>query len=173
MELSTNQTMLIINKIITKISIELQIANDNNAIDDFFKKYDVTLDEELYFIDRRKHKILVLGALSGKQDDYIKVIKKFGINSNQIDFISDYSKLQHFNCAKLEYSTEYSDIIYGPCPHKMSEMGDTSSFLEKLKKEPNKYPKVIPAESNGILKISINAFKEALLRTRLLEAQYN
>ena len=51
-----------------------------------------------------------------------------GIGSNQITFVNDYSELKHFDTARLEYSQEYSDIIYGPNPHKMTNMGDVSSL---------------------------------------------
>jgi len=51
-------------------------------------------------------------------------------------------------------------------------MGDVSSLLAIMKREPNKYPKVIVATANSSLKLSINSFKQALLNTRLLEMQY-
>jgi len=95
-----------------------------------------------------------------------------GIGSNQITFVNDYSELKHFDTARLEYSQEYSDNIYGPNPHKMTNMGDVSSLLAIMKREPNKYPKVIVATANSALKLSINSFKQALLNTRLLEMQY-
>lgn len=54
----------------------------------------------------------------------------------------------------------------------MTNMGDVSSLLAIMKREPNKYPKVIVDTANSALKLSINSFKQALLNTRLLEMQY-
>ncbi len=160
----------IVHKLISKINIELSCIDDQESLDEFLKKYEITLDDDKFPVYPKKHKILVIGALAGKKDNYLMVARKMGIPSNQIEFVNDYDDIKHYNTAKLEYSNEYSDIIYGPCPHKMTNMGDTSSFLATLKNEPDKYPKVIEAIANNVLKLSIESFKKALLNTRLLNA---
>lgn len=172
MYLSAQQQTKIIQKIINKIRIEIQMAVENDTLEEVLEKYAVSLDDDGFAVNPKRHKILVLGALSGNIDDFTKVAKKMGIGSNQITFVNDYSELKHFDTASLEYSQEYSDIIYGPNPHKMTNMGDVSSLLAIMKREPNKYPKVIVPTANSALKLSINSFKQALLNTRLLEMQY-
>ena len=97
--------------------------------------------------------------------------KKMGIPQENIIFISDYDELKHYDTARLEYSTEYSDIIYGPTPHKTTGMGDTSSLLAKIKNEPTRYPRLTVATANGALKLSISSFKDRLTKTRYFEAQ--
>ncbi len=163
-----SQYSKIMQKIIAKVRFEVETAYDNDEMDYVIEKYGVSLDDD-FPVYPKTHKILVLGALAGKINDYKITAKKLGINPEQIEFVNDYSELKHFNTAKLEYSNEYSDIIYGPNPHKQVGMGDTSSLLALLKKEPNKYPKVIEAVANSSLKLSINSFREALLKTRLIE----
>lgn len=67
-------------------------------------KYAVSLEDDEFAVNPKKHKILVLCALSGNIDDFTKVAKKMGIGSNQIKFVNDYSELKHFDTARLEYS---------------------------------------------------------------------
>ena len=78
---------------------------------------------------------------------------------------------QESDTARLEYSTEYSDIIYGPTPHKTTGMGDTSSLLAKIKNDPTRYTRLTVATANGALKLSITSFKNCLSKTRYFEAQ--
>lgn len=169
MVLTGNLRVKIINKIYAKINREIEIAIENDLVKEFLEKYDIELDDNSYPVFPTKHKILVLGALSGKISDYQLAAKKMGVNPKQLEFIYDYSDLKRYNTTKLEYSTEYSDIIYGPNPHSQVGMGDTSSLLAAMKNNPEKYPKVIEAKANSSLKITMSNFKMALLNTRLLE----
>lgn len=68
---------------------------------------------------------------------------------------------------------QYSDIIYGPAPHKCADMGDTNSLLEEIKKNPMEYPRLIEAKSNTMgtnLKISITSFRECIEKTFYYES---
>ena len=146
---------------------------ENDEINELLEKYGVTLEEGCMPVNRRTHKILVFGDLAGKENDYKKVAKKMEINERQLEFISDFKELKRYNTATLAYSNVYSDIIYGPNPHKQVGIGDHNSFLSAIKNEPQKYPRVIEAIDNTELKISISSFKEALLKTRLIENDYS
>ena len=161
-------------KVFAKIAAEIELANKEDAIDEFLEKYGIVIDcEQIPYFDSRRAKILILGALAGNIDDYKTQLGKLGLNKNNVEFISDYDELKRFNAQKLEYSSEYSDIIYGPNPHKQVNIGDNASLLTMLRRSPEKYPRVIEAVANSKLKISINSFKEAVLKTRLFEASYN
>ncbi len=94
--------------------------------------------------------------------------KKLGVDSENLKFV-DYSEAKHLNAERLRYSSEYSDIICGPIPHKVEGMGDTSSLLAKIEKNPSEYPKLIKAEANQKLKFSLTGFKNYLLKTRFFE----
>ena len=166
---SQGQISRIIQKIVAKVSKELELAQEYDSVDEVMEKYGISFDEGPMPVDSRKSKILVFGALAGKSKDYILAAKKLGIAQENIVFVSDYDELKRYDTAKLEYSLEYSDIIYGPTPHKTTGMGDENSFLAKIKREPNKYPKLIVATANESLKLTITNFKNALTNTRYFE----
>ena len=96
------------------------------------------------------------------------VAKKLGIKEDNLEFI-DYDRVKHLNTERLRYSSEYSDIICGPIPHKVEGMGNTSSFITEIEKNQSEYPKLIKATANNSLKFSISGFKEYILKTRLFE----
>lgn len=171
--LSTIDLAKIKSKVFAKIDSEIELANKENTIDEFLKKYGIVMELEQPYFDSKRAKILVLGALAGNVDDYKTQLGKLGLNKNNIEFINDYDELKRFNAQTLEYSTEYSDIIYGPNPHKQVNIGDNASLLTLLQRNPEKYPRVIEAVANGKLKISINSFKEAVQKTRLFESLYS
>lgn len=166
------QQSKILQKIIAKVRYEIEIACENDEINELLDKYVVSLEEGCMPVNRRTHKILVFGDLAGKENDYKRAAKKIGINEKQLEFISDFKELKRFNTTNLAYSNVYSDIIYGPNPHKQVGIGDHNSFLSAIKNEPQKYPRVIEAKANSELKITISNFKDALFKTRLIENDY-
>jgi hypothetical protein len=170
MEYSQGQISKIIQKIISKARHELELAQEENTVDEIMEKYGVTLEEEAVSVSPRTSKILVFGALAGKTKDYLIAAKKMGVPEDNLVFESDYDRLKSYDTAKLEYSNEYSDIIYGPAPHKQTGMGDTSSLLARIKREPQKYPRLVEASANGALKLSITSFKDSISKTRYFEA---
>jgi len=166
---STSQIATLRSKILSKINKEIDIAIKNAALDDIFTKYGVTIEEnESSIVITNRMKILVLGELAGKLKDYQIAAKRKGIDPTNIEFI-DYRQAKHLNAGRLKYSSEYSDIIIGPMPHKIEGMGDATSLLALIEKKPNEYPKLIKAEANNKLKITISGFSDYLLRTRFYE----
>ncbi len=156
-------------KIIRKINAEIALAIKNDTVDELLEKYGVELDEVIYQSGvTRRSKILVLGQLSGKIRDYQMAAKKLGVKEDNLEFI-DYTGAKHLNAERLRYSSEYSDIICGPIPHKVEGMGDTSSFIAEMEKNPSEYPKLIKAIANDSLKFSVSGFKEYILKTRFFE----
>lgn len=177
MEYSFGEIAKIKSRIFAKIAKELEMANKNDEIDDLLDKYGIILEEEERMpINTRTYRILVIGELVGNKRDYQAAAKSVGINPDNIEFM-DYEESKRLEARRLEYSNDYSDIIYGPTPHKISEMGDTSSLLALIENNPMKYPRLIRSKTNstdGRLKISISGFKDYLKRTfyyeTLLEA---
>ena len=136
---------------------------------DIEEKYGVELDEISYQSGvTRRSKILVLGQLSGKVKDYQLAAKKLGVREDNLEFV-DYDGAKRLSAERLRYSCEYSDIICGPIPHKIEGMGDTSSFIAEMERNPSEYPKLIKATANESLKFSISGFKENILKTRFFE----
>ncbi len=166
---SQSQITNLKSKIMRKIFVEIDLAIKNNSVDELLEKYCVEIEEIPYFSGvTKRSKILVLGQLSGKRKDYVGVAKNLGVEENNLEFI-DYVGIKHFNAETLRYSNKYSDIICGPMPHKIEGMGDTSSLITEIEKNPSEYPKLIKATSNGDLKFSITGFKNYILRTRFFE----
>lgn len=169
--LTLNDRFELQNKIIEKITYEIRLAFEHNTIDELLSKYNISLKNDKFYVDNRTHKILVLGAINGKLNDYYIASKQLGINNDQIEFISDYNELKRFNATILNNSTKYSDIIYGPNPHKQVNIGDFSSLLSLMKSDPDNYPKVIEAISNSKLKLTMTNFKDAIKNTRLYNSK--
>lgn len=169
MEYTNAQAQKIFQKLLFKVKHEWDKAVEHNTINELVEKYGITLEEDVMPVNKIKSKILVFGATVGKYKDYIKAAKNLGISEYNLEFVDDYKDIKSFNATKLEYSMEYSDIIFGPTPHKLKDMGDTSSLLAKMKQESNKYPRVIVASANDSLKLSISSFKDALTKTRYFE----
>ena len=156
-------------KIIRKVNTEISLALKNDTIEELIEKYGIELDEISYQSGiTRRSKILVLGQLSGKIKDYKMAAKKLGVKEDNLKFI-DYNGVKHLSVERLRYSSEYSDIICGPMPHKVEGMGDTSSFIAKMENNPSEYPKLIKATANDTLKFSVSRFKEYILKTRFFE----
>lgn len=162
------QKRKIINKVVAKLTKELDIAGDDDElIQEIVKKYDISFEEEPIPVSKRTFKVLVFGALAGRLKDYIKTAHKLHIEEENLEFVSDYDSLKRYDTVKLEYSSTYSDIILGPILHKTVNMGDVSSLRAKINKSPSMFPKLIEASANGELKLSISSFKNALQKTRL------
>ena len=72
----------------------------------------------------------------------------------------------------MRNSLEYSDLVFGPTPHKTKGMGDTSSFLALAEINTEQYPRVIRSNANSTekqLKFSISSFKSCLEKTNYYE----
>lgn len=168
MEYSISEIAKIKSLIYAKVNKELELASKNGEMDELMDKYGVVLEEEERLpINTRTHRILVIGELAGNKKDYQIAAKKLDINPDNIEFM-DYEESRRLDARRLEYSNDYSDIIYGPTPHKTNEMGDTSSLLALIENNPMRYPRLIRSKANSIdrkLKITISGFKEYLKKT--------
>lgn len=173
MSLSINEKSKIKARVFAKVSNELDIAIKEDELQAFLDKYGLVIEEEERLpINTRLAKILVFGQLAGSKKDYQMTAKKFGINPDNVVFL-DYDETKRFSAERLRNSTQYSDIIYGPAPHKCADMGDTSSLLEEIRKNPMEYPRLIEAKSNTVgtnLKISTSTFKDCLAKTFYYES---
>lgn len=158
-------------KIFAKIAKEIEMANRNNEMDYLLDKYGVSLEVERMPIYIRTTKILVVGGLSGSVSDYQKCAKKLDIDPNNVDFL-DYYDFKKFSAESLRYSSKYSDIIFGPVPHKSKDMGDVESLLHAIKNNEAAFPKLTISTANSTsnqLKFSISSFRECLLKTYYYE----
>ena len=108
-------------------------------------------------------KILVIGGSEVKENVLRGIAKKdFLFEKRDLDYILDYDKIKNQTDRIKPYSSAYSGIIVGPCPHKTGGIGDYTSFVSKLANEEG-YPFTIEArDAGGSLKISKDSFRKAL-----------
>ena len=110
-------------------------------------------------------KILVIGGSEVKENVLRGIAKNdFLFEKRDLDYILDYDKIKSQTDRIKPYSSAYSGIIVGPCPHKTGGIGDYTSFVSKLANEEG-YPFTIEArDAGGSLKISKESFRKALER---------
>ena len=110
-------------------------------------------------------KILVIGGSEVKENVLRGIAKNdFLFAKRDLDYILDYDKIKNHTDRIKPYSSVYSGIIVGPCPHKTGGIGDYTSFVSKLANEEG-YPFTIEArDAGGSLKISKESFRKALER---------
>ncbi len=111
----------------------------------------------------RRGKILVLGASALDTKTMNGIAKLYGFRKDDFEYEVDYNKIVGFagRSGKLE---KYSAVILGACPHKVQNLGDWSSLIEKCKNTEG-MPIAIDARSRaGELKVTKESFREALLK---------
>lgn len=160
-------------KIYQKILQEVAQASAENRINELLIKYGLSDEIEYSYYDINNSKILVVGRSMIDKDVMIAIAKKYGIRENRLEFEIDYDKLTNYDFSKLRNSITYSDVLVGPMPHKVSGIGDYSSFLALTDAEPENYPKIIRLASANELKITKETFKNGLINTRLYNDLYN
>lgn len=160
--------------VIAQLMSEIDLADEDGKLEEFLQKHEIVVERSDYLpVDTRRHSIIVLGALAGRENDYKMAAKKMGINPDNIIFESDYTKLKNFDAGKLEDSQYYSDIIYGPNPHMQVNIEGFNSLLSMINANPARFPRVIEARTSSLdsrLKITISGFKNCLLKTRYYES---
>lgn len=110
----------------------------------------------------RRGKILVLGATALDTKTMNGIAKLYGFKKDDLEYEVDYDKVVNFaGRGKLE---KYSAVILGACPHKVQNLGDWSSLVEKCKNTEG-MPIAIDARSrSGELKVTKESFREALMQ---------
>ena len=110
----------------------------------------------------RRGKILVLGATALDVKTMNGIAKLYGFRKDDFEYEVDYERVVSFagRSSKLE---KYSALILGACPHKVQNLGDWSSLVEKCKNTEG-MPIAIDARSrSGELKVTKESFREALI----------
>lgn len=157
----------LINDIQIKISEEISLANRNGCLDEVLKKYDYGQEEKYYpYVDVSRGKILLLGYSEVSINDIYGICKGYGIEKKDIDIMTEYDKLPHFQCDNLRCSNKYSDIFIGPLPHKMSGIGKHSSLLSMIEEKPDDFGKLYTFNDSGVLKITKESLKKAIINSR-------
>lgn len=161
------------NMIHDAVDERIAVANATGTLEELLSEYGINLyDTTTPQIIERNMKILVIGDIRGRKSDYVMAAKKLGIPESSLEFI-DYDEIKNFSLNILRYSPKYSDIIVGPIPHKIKDLKEDTSLIGMIENAPDKkaYPKLTRVTTNmegNVLKFSVSAFKEALLKTNLI-----
>ncbi len=109
----------------------------------------------------RRGKILVLGASALDTRTMQGIAKYYGFKKDDFEYVVDYDKIKSF-CGRSSMLDRYSAVILGACPHKVQNLGDWSSLIEKCKNTEG-MPIAIDARSrSGELKVTKESFRTAL-----------
>lgn len=171
MQYSTQYIQKAKTALLRKMDEMISEAVDSHKLKQLLKNFGINLEENTtHFAISSNMKILVLGDVSGKKNDYYKRAKKLGISEDNLEF-HGYDESANVSPEQLRFSNKYSDIIIGPIPHQSKEIGTYGSLTNFLRKhqESGEYPHCQEVRSNrksNDLKFSITSFENALRNTR-------
>jgi len=113
-----------------------------------------------------KGKIMVLGYLGAKIDDYLVIAAYYNIPRDAITFINDPN---NFRIKKI-FDSEYTDLCFSAWPHCV-EGSSAKNLPRTIKDNPTHYPKLwTKAESGSALKkLSISDFEIFLKQTEYIK----
>ena len=100
-------------------------------------------------------------------DDMRRIAKKNGLNPQLLEFHLDYDRLTNFDFNQFRNNPNYSDIIFGPNPHKVRGIEGYSSAISMMQQEADQFPKLIIAETSNELKITKTSFTKAIKNTQI------
>ena len=154
---------------ISDIFIELEKqareANARGTIFDFLQAHNIPFDEiDECNYNKSSVRLLIAGQSDVKKEHIFGILKKLGIDKNRVDMILDYDELKRFKWNDIQYSSKYSDVVFGACPHSVIGKGDYSSVISRMESEEG-WPNPIRASANESLKFSQNSLLNALLET--------
>ena len=175
MALNSIELASLIEKVVSRITKEIEIANRNDDINSYLSSIRCEDLVERYntYYDSRNAKILVVAGTEVNADDLRMTAKKNGINPNLLELRLDYNKNKHYDFSKLKNNSQYSDIIFGPVSHKVTRLGDYSNIIEMFNQNPEEYPKVIKASTGNDLKLTKTSFTDALKKTQRYQELYS
>lgn len=157
----------ILDEVYQKLIREITEAYYNGNIGKVLKKYELEDKKEketMYFA--QGDRILVIGQTSISKDILNGVAKTLGFQKNQLDYELDYEKLTNYNFGNLRYTSQYTDILVGPVPHKTKGIENYKSFLSLVESNPDEFPKITRLETNNELKITKTTFKNGLMKAK-------
>ena len=154
---------------ISDIFIELEKqareANAKGNIFEFLKAHNIEFDEiEECNYNKTTVRLLIAGQSDVKKEHIFGILKRLGIDKNRVDMILDYDEMKRFKWNDIQYSSKYSDVVFGACPHSVTGKGDYSSVIARMESEEG-WPNPIRASANESLKFSQNSLINALQQT--------
>ena len=153
--------------LINRISNDLSIANRTNSIEEYLKS--IKCDDLLFPYNKmytNNAKIVIIGKSLISIKEIESLAKELGINPKRLELYLDYEKNTNLNISFLKNNVNYSDIIFGPVPHKMEGIGDYNSAIAMIKHNSKDFPKLNLASDSNSLKITKNTLRKCLMNTQ-------
>ena len=152
-----------------EIRKDLYQANREQDIESYLKKihYENLIQGYNTCYDRKNAKVVVIGDAMISVDDMRKIAKKNGLNPQHLEFHLDYNRLTNLDFNQFRNNPSYSDIIFGPNPHKARGIEGYSSAISMMQHEADQFPKLIIAEASNELKMTKTSFTKAIQNTQM------
>lgn len=125
------------------------------------KKVENSKDGTGHSLLGQRGKILVLGECALDEKIMNGIAKTYGFERKDFVYETSYEKIKEF-AGRISYGSRFSAIILGACPHKVNQLGDYSSIIEKCKNDvtlPNAYD---ARTLSGELKVTKESYRRAL-----------
>ena len=166
--LDYKEVELLIEEVIQKVRVDIITANRSGNLEEILNRYNYVEEQEKWYSYPNISKMIVIGSIEVKEKEVLGCLKAFGIDKNRVEFYTDYEKLTNMNFSFLRNNFNYSDILVCAMPHKMSGIGDNTSFISMIENNPKEFPTLIKiTDESGNLKYSNSAFKKALMKTNM------
>ena len=159
--LGLNQLEEVINEVYQYIEIQIIERNRKGELDGFLTQ--IGYYGHLFSESKSdKTKILVIGQSNTRKRDLINIIKMFGYEEENFEFIINYEDVLKFDFEGLINSDKYEKVLVGPMNHKQKGIKGYSSAIVFLESEKNCPETRRIVNSNNSLEITKSSFKRIL-----------
>ena len=169
MKLTDKQLKEVMAAYVARITVELEEVNQKGRVEEYFKlhKYESIIKDDCatYFV-KPEQRILVIGDIRFDKKMIDKIAEEYAIEPSQIDVIDKYKQISRYDFDALIDTTKYSDIIVGAVPHKTKGTNGASGIVAHIMNNKHRYPNIVIASTGNDIKLTLNTFTKALLKTR-------
>ncbi len=160
-----------ISNIFIEFEKQAREANAKGTIFEFLKAHNIPFDDiDECNYNKSTIRLLIAGQSDVKREHIFGILKKLGIDKNRVDMILDYDDLKKVKWNDIQYSSKYSDVVFGACPHSVIGKGDYSSVISRMEREEG-WPNPVRASANEALKFSQNSLLNALRETEFYKKE--
>ena len=154
-------------KVLEKVARELEISNRTNELENYLRKIGCSEFAAQHNTEYTHNaKIVIIGESAIDVKEIESVAKKNGINPKRLELCLNYEKIKSIDIRRFEYNCNYSDIIFGPVPHKMVGIDDNSGAIAMIKNNTKAYPKLNLASDGNSLKITKKSLDNCFKNTQ-------
>lgn len=154
-------------KVLEKVARELEISNRTNELENYLRKIgcsEFVAEHNTEYTHNAK--IVIIGESAIDVKEIESVAKKNGINPKRLELCLNYEKIKSIDIRRFEYNCNFSDIIFGPVPHKMVGIEDNSGAIAMIKNNTKAYPKLNLASDGNSLKITKKSLDNCFKNTQ-------